>query len=75
MHRQFHTQQLYALSTLYFCVLFLSNNKERLVPLTAKLIGFYRRDEKRLQRGTDCGFKWSGLSLEFEDSIFGGFGG
>jgi len=46
MHSQFHTQQQYALSTLYFCVSFLSNNKERLVPVTAKLIGFYRRDEK-----------------------------
>jgi len=28
-------QQLYALSTLYLCVLYLSENKQRLVPLTA----------------------------------------
>jgi len=35
MHHQFNTQQLYALSTLYVCVLYLSENKQRLVPLTA----------------------------------------
>jgi hypothetical protein len=28
-----------------------------------KLIGFYNRDEKRLQRGTDWVFKLSGLHL------------
>jgi hypothetical protein len=28
-------QQLYALPTLYLCVLYLSENKQRLVPLTA----------------------------------------
>ena len=35
MHHQFNIQQLYALPTLYLCVLFLSENKQRLVPLTA----------------------------------------
>ena len=35
MHQQFNIQQLYALPTLYLCVLYLSENKERLVPLTA----------------------------------------
>ena len=30
-----NTQQLYALPTLYLCVLYLSQNKQRLVPLTA----------------------------------------
>jgi len=35
MHHQFNIQQLYALSTLYLCVLYLSENKQRLVPLTA----------------------------------------
>jgi len=35
MHQQFNTQQLYALPTLYLCVLYLSQNKQRLVPLTA----------------------------------------
>ena len=28
-------QELYVLSTLYLCVLYLSENKQRLVPLTA----------------------------------------
>jgi len=35
MHQQFNFQQLYALPTLYLCVLYLSENKQRLVPLTA----------------------------------------
>ena len=34
-HQQFNIQQLYALPTLYLCVLCLSENKQRLVPLTA----------------------------------------
>jgi len=35
MHHQFYIQQLYALHTLYLYVLYLSQNKQRLVPLTA----------------------------------------
>ena len=35
MHHPFNIQQLYALPTLYLCVLYLSENKQRLVPLTA----------------------------------------
>jgi len=35
MHQQFNIQQLYALPTLYLCVLYLPENKEQLVPLTA----------------------------------------
>jgi len=35
MHQQFNIQQLYALTTLYIFVLYLSENKQRLVPLTA----------------------------------------
>ena len=33
MHQQFNIQQLYALPTLYLCVLYSSENKQRLVPL------------------------------------------
>ena len=36
MHQKFNIQQLYALPTLYLCVLYLSENKQRLVPLTAQ---------------------------------------
>ena len=57
MHQQFNIPQLYVLPTLYLCVLYLSDNKQRLVPLTAKLIGFYNRDEKCLLRGTNWVFK------------------
>ena len=35
MHQQFNIQQLQVLPTLYLCVLYLSENKQRLVPLTA----------------------------------------
>ena len=35
MHQQFNIQQLYAVPTLYLCVFCLSENKQRLVPLTA----------------------------------------
>jgi len=35
MHQQFNIQQLYALPTMYLCVLFLSEYKQRLVSLTA----------------------------------------
>ena len=35
MFQQFNIQQLYVLPTLYLCVLYLSENKQRLVPLTA----------------------------------------
>ena len=35
MHQQFKIQQLYVLPTLYLGVLYLSENKQRLVPLTA----------------------------------------
>jgi len=35
MHHQFNIQQLYALPTLCLCVLYLSENKQQLVPLTA----------------------------------------
>ena len=35
MHQQFNIQQLYILPTLYLCVSYLSENKQRLVPLTS----------------------------------------
>ena len=35
MHQEFNIQQLYVLPTLYLYVLYLSENKQRIVPLTA----------------------------------------
>ena len=35
MHQQFNIQQLYAMPTLYLCVLYLCQNKQRLVLLTS----------------------------------------
>ena len=63
-HHQFNIQQLYALPTLYLCVLCLSENSD-LCHLQHKLIGFYNRDEKCLQRGTDWVFNYSGLRFFF----------
>jgi len=40
MHQQFNIQQFYALPTLYLCVLYLSENKQRLVSLTALTVWF-----------------------------------
>ena len=34
-HQQFNTKQLYVLPTMYLCILYSSENKQRLVPLTA----------------------------------------
>ena len=66
MHQQFNIQQLYSLPTLYLCVLYLSENKQRLVPLIYhKLNGFYNRDEKCLLRGTNWVFKYSSLRFVF----------
>jgi len=56
-HQQFNIQQMYDLPTLYLCVLYLSENKQRLAFLQHKLIGLYNRDEKCLLRGTDWVFK------------------
>ena len=53
MHQLFNTQQLYVLPTPYLCVLYLSENKQRVVPL----IGFYNRDEKCLLRGSNWHYK------------------
>ena len=57
MHRQFNIQQLYALLTLYLCVFIHLRTNSDLCHLQHKLIGFYNRDEKCLQRGTDWVFK------------------
>jgi len=49
----FNTYELRTLSTLYLFVLYLSENKQQLVPLTSWTNRFFNRDEKCLQRGTD----------------------
>ena len=57
MHQQFNIQQLYALPTrIYVFCIYLRTNSD-LCHLQHKLIGFYNRDEKCLQRGTDWVFK------------------
>jgi len=47
-----------------FCI-YLRTNSD-LCHLQHKLIGFYNRDEKCLQRGTDWGFKYNGLRFVFK---------
>ena len=65
MHQQFNIQQLYALPPLYVFCIYLRTNSD-LCRLQHKLMGFYNRDEKCLQRGTDWVFKYSGLRLVFK---------
>ena len=57
MHQQFNIQQLYALPTLNFVFCIYLRTNSDLCHLQHKLIGFYNRDEKCLQRGTDWVFK------------------
>ena len=66
MHQQFNIQQLYVLPTLYLCVFYLSENKQRLCHLQHKLIGFYNRDEKCLLHLTSWIFKYSSLRFVFK---------
>jgi hypothetical protein len=47
------------------CVLYLYENKQQLVHLHKKLIGFYNWDEKCLQYGMDWTFKRSSLHSVF----------
>jgi len=46
-----------------FCIYLRTNSN--FCPIQHNLIGFYNRDEKCLQRGTDWVFKWSGLRFVF----------
>ena len=66
MHQHFNIQQLYALPTLYLCVLYLSEKNSNLCHLQHKLIGFYNQDEKCLLRGKKWVFKWSSLRFVFK---------
>jgi len=47
-----------------FCIYLRTNSDLR--HLQHKLVGFYSRDEKCLQRGTDWVFKWSSLRFVFK---------
>jgi hypothetical protein len=70
MHHQFNIQQLYALPTLYLCVCIYLRTNSDLCHLQHKLIGFYNRDEKCLQRGMDWGFNLSSLHFVFKGLIW-----
>jgi hypothetical protein len=56
MHYRLNIQQLYALLKLCVFCIYLRTNSD-LCHLYHELIGFYNRDEKCLQRGTDGAFK------------------
>jgi len=59
----FNGQQLYDLLNV-FCI-YLRTNSD-LCHLHHKLTGFYNRDGKCLQRGTDWAFKWNSLRFVFK---------
>jgi hypothetical protein len=56
MHQQFNIQQLYFLPTKYLYLLYLSENKQKIVS-HLKQVGFYNRDEKYLLGGIKWVFK------------------
>ena len=56
MHQQFNIQQLYVLPTLYLCVLYLSENKQRLVPLTAETDWFFITEMKSVYCAVRTGY-------------------
>jgi len=55
IHHQFNIQQQYALPTLYLCVLYLSENKQRLVPLTAQTNWFFITEMKSVYSAVRTG--------------------
>ena len=57
MYRQFNIQQLYALPTLCLCVLYRSENKQRLFPYAALTDWYIITVAQCLKRGTDWVFK------------------
>ena len=61
----FNIQQLYVLLDV-FCIRIYFRTNSDLCHLQHKLIGFYNRDEKCLQRGTDWVFKYSCLRFVFK---------
>ena len=66
MHHQFNIQQpTFCPHCIYEFCIYLRTNSE-LCHLQHKLIGFYRRDEKCLLRGTDWVFKLSSLRFVFK---------
>ena len=70
MHQQFNIQQLYTLCPhcIYVFCIYLRTNSD-LCHLQHKLIGFYNRDEKFLQRGMDWVFKISSLPFALKKKI------
>jgi hypothetical protein len=60
-YHQINNKKLHALTTLYLCVMTYLRRNSELWHLLHKLIGFYNRNEKCLQRGTAWVFKWGGL--------------
>ena len=59
MHQQFNIQQTLCPHCIYVFCIYLRTNSD-LCHLQHKLIGFYNRDEKCLQRGTDWVVKQNG---------------
>ena len=62
----YSTSKFYMVITLRVCGL---RTNSDLCHLQHKLTGFYNRDEKCLQRGTDWGFKYSGVRFVFKGLI------
>ena len=57
MYRQFNIHKFYVLPTMHLCVLYGSQNKQRLFPYTALTDWFYNRARECLLRDTSWVFK------------------
>ena len=66
IYHQFNIRQItHCLHSFYVFCVYLRTISD-LCHLLRKVVGFCNRDEKFLQRGTDWGFKWSGLGRVFK---------
>ena len=68
MHQPFNNCTLCPHSIYVFCIYLRTNSV--LCHLHHKLLGFYNRDEKCLQGGTDWVFKYSGLRFVFKGLMY-----
>jgi hypothetical protein len=68
MHQQVeHSAIVRSAHIVFMCFVFIWEKKNGdLCYLQHKLIGFYNRDKKCLERGTDCVFKYNSLRFAFE---------
>jgi hypothetical protein len=66
MHHQFNIQEFYILPHCVFVFFIHLRTNSDFCPIKRQMIGFYNRNEKCLQRGTDWEYKYGGLYFVFK---------